>query len=87
MYRFPQNTYHHEIKNYTYPVLLLADFCEKFAHSLQGACTSSSVMKIVLSFDALTRAHYDVTGVTFAVHYDVTMHSKGHDCDVIMGMS
>ena len=44
---------------------------EKFTHTLHDICTLSAVMKSVPGFDALTRAHYDVTGVTFALHYDV----------------
>ena len=67
--------------------MLLSLICEKFVHTLHDILAPSAVMMSVLSFDALTRAYYDVTGVTFAVYYDIIMHRKLHACDVTMGTS
>ena len=58
--------------------------CEKFAHTLHDICAPFVVMISVLTLDAITLVYYDVTGVTFIEHYDVTMFNKGHACDVII---
>ena len=73
--RFLQNAYHHEYKNYTYPVQLLV-------YALVLTVKSSPIHYYMIL--AIRLHWWSVQGqlVTWPGVCDITIHNKGHACDV-----